>query len=107
MNNHHLMTSKKLLLNSYFYKTNHNGWLTRAIRFFISSPPRDSKYAMIIFNLPQKITKLASQEKNFNLWQTYSYPVCFPTKTLHKSPAYPVFSNAVQANKVKVINFWG
>ena len=77
MDNHHLMDSKKLLLNSYFYKTNHNGWLTRAIRFFISSPPRDGNTPLYFspsegcplarakekckhFNLPQKITKLAS-----------------------------------------------
>ena len=75
--------------------------------FFHLHPPRDSKYALIFFNLLKKITKLASQEKNSILWQTLSYPVCFPTKTLHKSSAYPVFSNAVQANTVKVINFWG
>lgn len=60
MENHHLMNSKKLLLNSYFYKTNHNGWLTRAIRFFIFTTPRVVKSTLIFFNLPQKITKLAS-----------------------------------------------
>ena len=80
MDNHHLMSSKKLLLNSYFYKTNHNGWLTRAIRFFIRQkwlftgrndikmlPIRQKlrstgREAENISIFPKKITKLASQK---------------------------------------------
>ena len=125
MENHHLMNSKKLLLNSYFYKTNHNGWLTRAIRFFIrpnshftgrndvkmipirQKPRSTGREAENILIFPPKKLNLHHKKKNTFIWQTLSYPICFPTKTHHKSPADPVFSNAVQANTVKEINFWG
>ena len=56
------MNSKKLLLNSYFYKTNHNGWLTRAILFFHLLPSASRQIHLDII-LPRPRGVFAASER--------------------------------------------